>query len=146
MSVARRTQAPLRWWEVLYKYSIFEAGDSAWSLMIVSTYFGTFLQVVLKEPGADLGWAVTVGALIIAVISPLLGAAADHSGRRQPYLRLLVFGVVLCTAGLAWVTTVPVAMLLFISAYILRQRRFHFLFRDDPGGEQCAECFHRESA
>jgi UMF1 family MFS transporter len=109
--------APLPWWEVLYKYSLFEAGDSAWSLIIVSTYFGTFLQVVLKQPGADFGWAVTTGALIIAVSSPLLGASADHSGRRQPYLRWFVFGAVFCTAGLAWAGTVPAALLLFILAY-----------------------------
>lgn len=118
-------QAP-PWWRVLYRYSLFEAGDSAWSLIIVSTYFGTYLQVVLKKPGADFGWAVTAGALIIAAVSPLLGAAADHSGRRQPYLRFFVFGVVLCTAALNWASTVPAAMLLFILAYICANGAFTF--------------------
>ena len=120
------------WWKILYKYSLFEAGDSAWSLIIVSTYFGTFLQVVLKEPGADLGWAVTAGALVIAVISPILGAAADNSGRRQPYLRFFVFGVVLSTAGLAWTGTVPVAMGLFILAYICANGAFTFFSAMTP--------------
>jgi len=120
------------WWKILCKYSIFEAGDSGWSLIIVSTYFGTFLQVVLKEPGADFGWAVTAGALIIAAISPVLGAAADNSGRRQPYLRFFVFGVVLATAGLAWATTVPVAMLLFILAYICANGAFTFFSAMTP--------------
>lgn len=120
------------WWKVLWRYSIFEAGDSGWSLIVVSTYFGTFLQVVLKEPGADFGWAVTTGALIIAVISPILGAAADNSGRRQPYLRVFVFGVVLSTAGLAWATTVPVAMVLFILAYICANGAFTFFSAMTP--------------
>lgn len=120
------------WWGILGKYSIFEAGDSGWSLIVVSTYFGTFLQVVLKEPGADFGWAVTAGALIIAVISPILGAAADNSGRRQPYLRVFVFGVVLSTAGLAWASTVPVAMLLFILAYICANGAFTFFSAMTP--------------
>lgn len=120
------------WWKVLYKYSIFEAGDSAWSLIIVSTYFGTFLQVVLKEPGADFGWAVTAGALIVAAISPILGAAADHSGRRQPYLRFFVFGVVLCTAALAWTTTIAAALLLFILAYICVNAAFTFFSAMTP--------------
>ncbi len=62
-------------WNILWKYSIFEAGDSGWSLIVVSTYFGTFLQVVLREPGSHIGWAVTAGALITAVASPVLGAA-----------------------------------------------------------------------
>lgn len=120
------------WWTVLWRYSIFEAGDSGWSLIIVSTYFGTFLQVVLKEPGADFGWAVTTGALIIALISPILGAAADNSGRRQPYLRVFVFGVVLSTAGLAWAATVPVAMALFILAYICANGAFTFFSAMTP--------------
>jgi MFS transporter, UMF1 family len=132
MPVAKPTDAALSRWEVLARYSIFEAGDSAWSLIIVSTYFGTFLQVVLKEPGADFGWAVTVGALIIAAISPLLGAAADFSGRRQPYLRLLVFGVVLCTAALAWATTLAVAISLFILAYICVNGAFTFFTAMTP--------------
>lgn len=116
----------LPWWQVLYKYSLFEAGDSGWSLIIVSTYFGTFLQVVLKEPGADFGWAVTIGALIIAVVSPLLGAAADYSGRRQPYLRVFVLGVVVCTAALAWTTHVMSALVLFVLAYICVNGAFAF--------------------
>ncbi|TAK05864.1 MAG: MFS transporter [Candidatus Manganitrophaceae bacterium] len=114
------------WWEVLFKYSLFEAGDSAWSLIIVSTYFGTFLQVVLKEPGAEFGWGVTIGALLIALLSPVLGANADNSGRRQPYLRWFVLGAVVCTAGLTWVHTVPEAMLLFIPAYICVNGAFTF--------------------
>jgi UMF1 family MFS transporter len=132
MSIAKPDQPPLSRWQVLYRYSLFEAGDSAWSLIIVSTYFGTFLQVVLKEPGADFGWAVTVGALIIAALSPLLGAAADYSGRRQPYLRFLVFGVVLCTAALGWATTTTDAILLFILAYICVNGAFTFFTAMTP--------------
>lgn len=132
MPIAKLPQAALSRWEILCRYSIFEAGDSAWSLIIVSTYFGTFLQVVLKEPGADFGWAVTVGALIIAAISPLLGAAADSSGRRQPYLRFSVFAVVLCTAALAWASTISVAILLFVLAYICVNAAFTFFTAMTP--------------
>ncbi|HEY3367892.1 MAG TPA: MFS transporter [Symbiobacteriaceae bacterium] len=114
------------WWEVLWKYSIFECSDSAWSLIIVSTYFATFLQVVLHQPGATFGKAVTVGALIIAVISPILGAAADHSGRRQPYLRFFTFGVVLMTAAMGFATTVPMALTLFVLAYVSVNGAFTF--------------------
>ena len=123
---------PMTRWQILFKYSLFEAGDSSWSLIIVSTYFGTFLQAVLKETGADFGWAVTTGALIIAVVSPVLGAAADHSGRRQPYLRFFVFAAVAATAGLAWTRTVDAAMLLFIVAYICINGAFTFFTAMTP--------------
>ena len=121
-----RPTRSLVWWQVLYRYSLFEAGDAGWSLIVVSTYFGTYLQAVLKTPGSDLGWAVTGGAVIIAVLSPILGAAADHSGRRQPYLRVAVFGVVLATAGLGWTGTAPAALLLFMLAYVCINAAFAF--------------------
>ncbi|MDA8365288.1 MAG: MFS transporter [Gammaproteobacteria bacterium] len=126
MAHAQDPERLMPWWEVLFKYSLFEAGDSSWSLIIVSTYFGAFLQAVLKQPGADFGWAVTTAALIIAVLSPLLGAAADHSGRRQPYLRFFVFAAAVATAALAWANTVDAAMLLFIIAYICVNGAFTF--------------------
>jgi len=119
-------------WRMLWRYSVFEAGDSAWSLIIVSTYFGTFLQRVLKRPVADFGWAVTVGALVIAVISPILGAAADESGRRQPYLRACVLGAALSTISLTWARSVPVALLLFVLAYICVNGAFTYFTAMTP--------------
>ncbi len=113
-------------WDILWKYSTFEAGDSSWSLIIVSTYFGTFLQVVLGKRGAEFGWAVTAGALIVALCSPVLGASADHSGRRQPYLRVFVLGAVLATLSLTWANTVPVAIALFILGYVFVNAAFTF--------------------
>ncbi|MGA7181240.1 MAG: hypothetical protein WBX11_16860 [Thiobacillaceae bacterium] len=40
------------WWKILCKYSIFDAGDSGWSLIIGSSYIGPFLEGVLKDSGA----------------------------------------------------------------------------------------------
>jgi UMF1 family MFS transporter len=114
------------WWKVLLTYSIFEAGDSGWSLIVLSLYFGTFMQVVLHQKGSSFVWATTVGALIIAVLSPVLGAAADHSGRRQPYLRVFVAGVVLCTGALFFVRSLPLVFTLFILAYICVNGAFAF--------------------
>jgi len=114
------------WWEILWKYSLFEAADSAWSLIVVSTYFGAFVQVVLQRPGAEFGWAVTVASLIVALASPLLGAAADISGRRQPYLRICVAAVTLFTMALTFVTAAWAAFGCFILAYICANVAFTF--------------------
>jgi MFS transporter, UMF1 family len=120
------SQSRRRAFDFLWKYSTFEAGDSAWSLMIVSTYFGAYLQAVFKRPAADFGWAVTTGALVIAAISPILGAAADRSGRRQPYLRAFVFGAVLSTIAIGWAPSAAAALLLFTTAYICVNGAFTF--------------------
>jgi len=106
------------WWSIFWRYSTFEAADSAWSLIVVSTYFGAFVQVVLKRPGADFGWAVTIASLIVVAVSPLLGSAADLSGRRQPYLRICVLGVAVFTGALSFVDTSFAAFGCFIVAYI----------------------------
>lgn len=117
---------PLRWWEVLFRYSLFEASDSAWSLIIVSTYFGTFLQTTFRQSGSSLGWCVTAGAVIVAALSPILGTNADNTGRRQPYLRFFAVGVALCTAALAWVGSAASAMLFFVLAYVCTHAAFTF--------------------
>lgn len=119
-------QRSMPWWHVLFKYSVFESADSAWSLIVVSTYFGAFVQAGLGREAADYGWAVTAAALIIALASPVLGAAADHSGRRQPYLRFFVAGVVLMTGLIGFVHQFWAAVLLFVIAYICANGAFTF--------------------
>ena len=120
------TRRNLPWWDALWRYSVFEAADSAWSLIVVSTYFGAFVQVVLKRPGAEFGWAVTIASLITAIASPFLGTAADLSGRRQPYLRVCVAGVVVFTAALGFVDGARGAFGCFIVAYICANAGFTF--------------------
>jgi MFS transporter, UMF1 family len=112
--------------DFLWKYSTFEMGDSAWSLIVVSTYFGAYLQAVFRRPAADFGWAVTIGALVIAAVSPILGAAADHTGRRQPYLRAFVCGAVLSTIAIAWASSASGVLLFFTMAYICVNGAFTF--------------------
>ncbi|MHB9144176.1 MAG: MFS transporter [Symbiobacteriia bacterium] len=127
MAEAKAQSRPaLAWWQVLYRYSVFESGDSAWSLIIVSTYFGAFLQAALGQSGAHFGWAIMTASLVIALASPVLGALADHSGRRQPYLRVFVLAAVLFTALLAFAGAVWQAMLFFILAYISVNGAFTF--------------------
>lgn len=108
----------MSWWTVLWRYSSFEAADSAWSLIVVSTYFGAYVQVVLHRPGAEFGWAVAAASLVVALASPVLGAAADESGRRQPYLRVAVAAVALFTAAIGWTETRWAALGCFMAAYI----------------------------
>lgn len=108
---------PVARWRIV-TYQLLEAADAAWHLVIVSTYFAVFVQHVLHKRGADYGWALTVGSLLIAVVAPMLGAAVDMSGRRQPLLRCLVCGAVVCTAMLGTARGVPLALALFVSAYV----------------------------
>ncbi|WP_439816322.1 MFS transporter [Zavarzinia sp. CC-PAN008] len=76
------------------------AGQTGWFLfqgaqapyfLLVSIYIFApyFTTVVAGDPvrGQALwGWVVTVSAVIVAVISPVLGAIADAGGRRKPWI------------------------------------------------------------
>ncbi|MGZ5226002.1 MAG: hypothetical protein ACXWIE_21650 [Burkholderiales bacterium] len=104
-------------WRVA-SYVVYEAGDSAWSLIVVSVYFGAFVQNVLHKPGADFGWALALANALTALVSPLAGAAADVGGKRKPYLRLFISGAALCTAGIGLARTSGFAMALFTTAFV----------------------------
>ena len=116
--MTKTTGQETSWWEALWRYSLFEAADSAWSLIVVSTYFGTYVQAVLRRPGAEFGWSVAAASLVVALASPILGAAADESGRRQPYLRVAVAAVALFTAAIGFTHTSWVALSCFMLGYI----------------------------
>lgn len=132
-SVAATSNTPTKipWWKVL-SWQTYEAGDSSWSLIIYSTYFGIFVQKVLHLGATSFGAAATVGALVIALLSPLLGAAADISGRRQPYLRVLVLAMVVCTAAIGLTRSYPLAVLLFVLAVVFENAGFSFFMSMVP--------------
>jgi MFS/sugar transport protein len=124
--MTKTSSQEMPWWEVLWRYSLLESADSAWSLIVVSTYFGTFVQAVLHRPGAEFGWSITTASLAVALASPVLGAAADESGRRQPYLRVCVLGVALFTAALGFIQASWAALCCFMLAYIAANAAFTF--------------------
>jgi UMF1 family MFS transporter len=115
----------MRWWRVL-SYLVYESADSAWSLIVVSVYFGAFVQYAMGEPETDFGWALTAGNVIVELLSPLLGASADVSGRRQPYLRVFVFAAAAFTAGIEFASSSAIAVLLFSAAYVCVNAAFTF--------------------
>jgi UMF1 family MFS transporter len=83
-------------------WSLYDFANSAFTTIIVTFVFAAyFAQGVASDPtvgGAQWSLAMAVSGLIIAVLSPIMGAVADQMGRRKPWL----LGVsVLCTAATA---------------------------------------------
>ena len=71
-------------------WALYDCGNSAFSAVIVTFVFATyFSQGIALNPvdgTADWGWAMTVSALTVAILSPIFGAIADIGGRRKPWL------------------------------------------------------------
>lgn len=72
---------------------------------VFAPYFAAHLAASPAEGQALWGWAAGVAGLVIAIFSPMLGAAADYSGRRKPWI--FVFSVLLTGASLALWWCVP---------------------------------------
>jgi MFS transporter, UMF1 family len=71
------------------------------STFVIAAYFS---QGIAPDPAtgqAQWGWMQTVAALAIAVLSPLLGAVADHGGQRRLLLLLCILATAAFTA-LGW--------------------------------------------
>jgi MFS transporter, UMF1 family len=86
-------------------WALYDCGNSAFSAVIVTFVFATyFSQGIALNPvdgTADWGWAMTVSALAVAVLSPIFGAIADIGGRRKPWLVIFTLLTILGSA-LLW--------------------------------------------
>lgn len=86
-------------------WALYDCGNSAFSAVIVTFVFATyFSQGIAANPidgTADWGWAMTVSALAVAVLSPIFGAIADIGGRRKPWLVVFTLLTILGSA-LLW--------------------------------------------
>jgi len=93
MTVSASRRAKVSW-------ALYDCGNSAFSAVIVTFVFATYFSQGIApnavDGTADWGWAMTVSALAVAVLSPIFGAIADIGGRRKPWLvvftLLTIFG------------------------------------------------------
>ncbi len=108
------TRAQIAW-------CFYDWANSAFPTVIVTFVFAAyFTQAVAASPAegtAQWGWAVSGSALLIAVASPVLGAIADATGRRKPWLAGFSVACAVLSAGLWFVTpsrdSVLLALVLF---------------------------------
>lgn len=90
----------------VFSWCLYDWGNSAFATVIItfifSVYFGRGIVGDETLGTAQWGMAIAASGLIIAVISPFLGAVADHYGARKPWVLLFTL---LCA--------VPTALLYF---------------------------------
>jgi len=86
-------------------WCLYNFGVAAWPVVIATFVWGTyFATAILKAPdvGAERwGWALSAAGLVVAVLGPVLGAIADRTGRRKPWLAAFAACAVAATA-LLW--------------------------------------------
>jgi MFS transporter, UMF1 family len=102
---------------------MFDFANSSYTTVIVTVAFGVYFTRLVAPPGrGDSLWggAIAVGNLIVLLLSPILGAVADDSGRKKLFL---FFTYATCVAGtsLLYFATpgrVGLALALFVISFV----------------------------
>jgi UMF1 family MFS transporter len=107
----------------IFGWAMFDFANSSYTTVIVSVAFGVyFTRLVAPQGKGDALWSfgIAVGNLIVLVLSPIVGAIADDSGRKKLFL---FFTYALCVTGTAalWFATpgrVDLALTLFVISFV----------------------------
>ena len=105
-------------------WSLYDFSSSAFNTIMLTFVFNRFFaDVIVGDPDAGtVLWtrAVNIAAVVVALITPVLGAIADFSGRTKLFLVLLALQSIVFTALLFFVGPgqATTAMVLFIIATV----------------------------
>lgn len=116
------TPAPFR---ALAAWVLFDwAGQPFYTLVLTflfAPYFANAVAATPAEGQAMWGYAAATAGILIAVLSPLLGALADGRGRRKPWIALLsvVFAGALATLWIATPDATDGVIYAVLGAFVL---------------------------
>lgn len=106
-------------------WCLFDFANSSYTTLIVTVAFAVyFREVVVNSPGnlGDLLWGKTIfrAMLFVVLVSPIVGALADGSGKRKALLILTSLQTIIATAFLYFVGPGDIAlgMTLFIISFV----------------------------
>jgi UMF1 family MFS transporter len=109
--------------KTIASWCLFDWANSAFTTLVVTFIYSTYFAKAMApdEVTGTALWsrAVSISAILIAVLSPILGAAADKGGRRKRYLALTTVVAVIATTLLTFVkpgapNAIPLALTLFV--------------------------------
>jgi len=92
-------------------WAMFDVANSPFATLMITVFFGKFFQehVVPRSLAhrSHTLWAATISTAmaLVALSAPVVGAIADHSGRKKPLLTAYVIVCAIATALIATVTT-----------------------------------------
>ncbi|MDH3496542.1 MAG: MFS transporter [Gemmatimonadota bacterium] len=114
---------------VIWSWALYDWANSAFTTLVVTFIYSTyFTQAIAPDELTGTAWwsrAIALSAVLIAVGSPILGAAADRGGARKRYLAVSTAVCVLGTAALAFVAPgVPNAAILALGLFVISNVAF----------------------
>jgi UMF1 family MFS transporter len=121
MSAPTASSPPSR--REIFGWAMFDFANSSYTTVIVTVAFGVyFTRLVAPEGQGDAlwSWGIALANFVVLLLSPIVGAIADDSGRKKLFL---FFSYSTCVAGTAllWFATpgeVGLALTLFVISFI----------------------------
>ncbi|MEO5798307.1 MAG: MFS transporter [Gemmatimonadales bacterium] len=110
---------------VIWSWALYDWANSAFTTLVVTFIYATyFTKAMAPDEVTGTAWwsrAVAISALLTALMSPLLGAAADRSGSRKRFLAVSTIISIIATTLLAFVApgtahAALIALILFVTA------------------------------
>lgn len=113
-------------------WATYDWANSAFTTIVVTFLYAEYFRRNLVPdveggtPGSSLwGWAVSASAVLVAVLSPIVGAMADRGGRKRLYLIVSTWVCVGFTVALFFVApTTPHAVLLASVLFVIANSAF----------------------
>ena len=86
-------------------WALFDWANSPFPTVVITFVFPVYFQRAIVGDAVRAtelwGYAIALSALLVALLGPVLGAAADAGARRKPWLLVCTVVTVICT-GLLW--------------------------------------------
>lgn len=108
----------------VFYWSLFDFANTSFSITIVTFVFAVYFKetVANNQPIGDFYWSLGTGIsmMIVALISPFLGAIADHSAGKKRFLLFFTLLCIISTAALYFIAEGDIieALILFVIANI----------------------------
>jgi UMF1 family MFS transporter len=114
---------------VIWSWALYDWANSAFTTLVVTFIYSTyFTQAMAPDELTGTTWwsrGIGLSALIIAVASPVFGAAADRGGARKRYLAAATGLCVVATSLLAFVRPgTPHAMFIAVGIFVVANVAF----------------------
>jgi UMF1 family MFS transporter len=114
----------------LWAWALYDWANSAFPTVVITFVFATYFAegvVGDSDRGASLwGLAMSISGVAVAILAPIVGAVADHAGRRKPWLALFTVLALIAGAGLWFVKADPAYILLGMVLAGLANLAFEF--------------------
>ena len=114
---------------VVWSWAFYDWANSAYGTLVVTFIYSTyFTQAMAPDEVTGTTWwsrAVALSGILTALLSPILGAAADHAGARKRFLAITTALCIGATALLAFVSpSLPNAALVALAIFVIADLSF----------------------